>query len=58
MVFKDFKNFFALLHQKRKRKKNLTANHTVEQADNPPLRYVTLMSHACIVFVSLVSLKR
>ena len=40
------------------RKTYLTGNQTTEQADNPPLRYVTVMSHACIVFVLLVSLKR
>ena len=40
------------------RKKYLTDNHTTEQADNPPLRYVSVMSHTCIAFVLLVSFKR
>ena len=26
--------------------------------DNPPLRYVSVMSHACIAFVVVVSIKR
>ena len=42
------KNFITV------RNKFLTGNHTTEQADNPPLRYVTVMSDACIVFVLLV----
>ena len=29
-----------------------------EQADNPPLRYATVMTHLCIVFVLFVSLQR
>ena len=40
------------------RKKNETRSQTTEQADNPPLRYVTVMTHSCIVFVLFVLLKR
>ena len=40
------------------RKNNLTGNHTKEQADNLPLTYVTVMSNACNLFVSLVLSKR
>ena len=36
------------------RKENLTVNQTTEQADSSPLRYVAVMSHACILFVLLV----
>ena len=54
---KLFKEIFAQLQQNfiNLRKKYVTGNHTTEQADNLPLRYVTVMLHTCIVFVSLVS---
>ena len=38
----------------RFRKNHLTANHTTEQADNPPLRYFIVLSHECTVFLLLV----
>ena len=34
------------------------SSQTTEQADNPLLRYVTVMRHLCIVFVWFVSLKQ
>ena len=40
------------------RKKNETSSQTIEQVDNPPLRYVTVMTHLRIVFVLFVPLKR
>ena len=60
MLFKAFKRKY--LHSCTKmfinfRKKYLTDNHTTAQVDNPPLRYVSVLSHACIAFVPLVSLK-
>ena len=40
------------------RKKYLKETHTTEQVDNPPLRYVSVISHACIALVLVASLKR
>ena len=40
------------------REKYSNSTHTTEQVDNPPLRYASVISHACIVFVLVASLKR
>ena len=60
MLFKAFKRNFAQLHQKfyKLQEKYFKDNHTTEHVDTPPLRYVSVMSNACIAFVLLVSLKR
>ena len=61
MVFEAFKRNFCTVAPKILiyfRKKYGTDTHTTEEVDNPPLRYVSVMSHACIGFVLLVSLKR
>ena len=34
------------------------STHTTEQVDNPPLRYASVISHACVAFVLVASLKR
>ena len=61
MVFKAFKNKF--LHSCVKNditlmKKSETNSHKTEQRDNPPLRYVTVRTNICNVFVLLASCKR
>ena len=61
MVFKAFKRIF--MHSCIKnlinfRRQYCTETHTTVQVDNPPLRYVSVMSHACIAFVLVVSLER
>ena len=40
------------------REKSSNSTHTTEQVNNPPLRYVSVISHACIAFVLVVSSKR
>ena len=40
------------------REKYPKSTHTTEQVDNPPLRYASVISHACIAFVLVSSLKR
>ena len=39
-------------------KKQLKDQQTKDQADNPPFRYATVMTHACVVLVLVVSSKR
>ena len=40
------------------REKYPKSTHTTERVDNPPLRYASVISHACIAFVLVASLKR
>ena len=40
------------------REKYSNSTHTTEQVDNPPLRYVSVISHARIAFVLVASSKR
>ena len=40
------------------REKYPKSTHTTEQVDNPPPRYASVISHACIAFVLVASLKR
>ena len=59
-VPKGFSKIFLdsrIKHFKNFRRNSETISHTTEQADSPPLRYVTVMAHVCIVFLLLVSSK-
>ena len=60
MVFKAFKRNFCTVAKKfiNFRKKYCTETHTTERVDNPPLKYVSVMSHTCIASVLIVLLKR
>ena len=40
------------------RQKYPKSTHTTEQLENPPLRYASVIPHACIAFVLVASLKR
>ena len=40
------------------REKYSNSTHTTEQVNNPPPRYVSVISHACIAFVLVASSKR
>ena len=40
------------------REKYSNSTQTTEQVDNPPLRYASFISHACIAFVVVAALKR
>ena len=59
MFFKAFTRIFAQLHRKFHHiwEKVLNRNPHNRAGGNPPLRYVSVMRHACIAFVPLFLLK-